>query len=102
MIVRTVVYAPEAEIDLLLLYDQIADAASPRVAIDYLERVKAWLSSFSTASERGTRRDDIRSGLRTVGFEQRITVAFTVERDQVVVQRVFYGGRNWGEELSRN
>lgn len=100
MIARPVVYAPEAEADLLTLYDQIADAASPSVAIGYLNRVKTWLASFSTASERGTRRDDVRPGLRTIGFERRITVAFTVTPDSVVVQRVFYGGQNWDEDLT--
>lgn len=72
------------------------------MAIGYLNRLKTWLASFSAASERGTRRDDIRPGLRTIGFERRIMVAFTVARDKVVVQRVFYGGQNWDEELTGN
>ncbi len=100
MIIRTVVYAPEAEVDLLRLYNEIADAASSQVAMRYLNRVKAWLAGFSTASERGTRRDDIRPGLRTVGFERRITVAFTVSEDEVVIQRVLYGGQDWSEDLA--
>ena len=100
MIIRRVVYAPEAEVDLLMLYDDVADAASSLVAMGYLNRVEAWLARFSTASERGTRRDDIRPGLRTIGFERRITVAFTVSGDEVVIQRVFYGGQNWGEDLA--
>lgn len=67
MIERAVVYAPEAQDDLLALYDQIAEAAAPVVALRYLERIEAWLDDFSTASERGARRDDIRPGLRTIG-----------------------------------
>lgn len=38
-------------------------------------------------------------GLRVVGFERRVTVTFTVESDQVVIFRVFYGGANWDDEL---
>ena len=53
MIHRTVTYAPEAEEDLLSLFDHIADAASEAVAAGYLGRVKVWLEGFSTASERG-------------------------------------------------
>ena len=99
MIRRTVVYAPEAEGDLLSLFDHIADAASEAVAAGYLGRIKVWLEGFSTASERGTRRDDIRPGLRIIGFERRLTVAFTVTEDKVVIQRVFSGGQNWGARL---
>jgi toxin ParE1/3/4 len=28
-----------------------------------------------------------------------VTIAFTVEADEVVIFRVFYGGANWQEEL---
>ncbi len=44
MIIRRVVYAPEAEVDLLMLYDDVADAASSLVAMRYLNRLEAWLA----------------------------------------------------------
>lgn len=44
---------------------------------------------------RGTRRDDIRPGLRTVGFERRATIAFKVLAREVVIVRIFYGGRDF-------
>ena len=99
MIRRTVTYAPEAQRDLMALYDQIADAASPNVAFRYVDRVEHWLDGFALASERGARRDDIRPGLRITGFERRLTVAFTVLEDTVVIQRVFYGGQDWAAAL---
>ena len=95
MIRRTITYAPEAQSDLFGLYDQIADATSPLVALRYVQRIERWLDGFETASERGALRDDIRSGLRIIGFERRVTVAFTVLQDTVVIQRVFYGGQDW-------
>lgn len=61
----------------------------------YLDRVEAFLRSLSFGSERGTRRDDVRPGLRTVGFERRLTVAFVVDDDSVTVLRVFGAGRDW-------
>lgn len=100
MIRRSVVYAPEAREDLLALYDRIAQAASAQVALAYVERLAGWLAAFATASERGTRRDDVREGLRIIGFERRVTVAFTVSDAQVVILRLFYGGQDWGEVLS--
>lgn len=94
------VYAPEARDDLLALYDRIADAASAQTALTYVARLEGWLAAFATASERGTRRDDVREGLRIIGFERRVTVAFTVSDAQVVILRLFYGGQDWGEVLS--
>jgi toxin ParE1/3/4 len=38
-------------------------------------------------------------GLRTVGFERRVTVAFSVEIEVVLIQRIFYGGQDWAAEL---
>jgi toxin ParE1/3/4 len=46
------------------------------------------------AGERGTRRDDLQPGLRIVGFERRVTIAFHVEPGTVTIDRVLYGGRD--------
>jgi toxin ParE1/3/4 len=92
---RLVEFSPEARDDLLALYDWIAAAAHPDTALSYVERIEACCRGFGVASERGHRRDDIRPGLRIVGFERRVTIAFTAEETRVVILRIFYGGRNW-------
>lgn len=92
---RRVVFAPEAVEDLNQLYDWIAGQASPTVAMGYLERVEAFCGRLSVGSERGQLRSDIRPGLRIVGFERRLTVAFAVQLETVTVLRVFTAGRNW-------
>jgi toxin ParE1/3/4 len=51
------------------------------------------------ASERGTLRNDIRKNLRIVGFEKRVTVAFTVNSSSVFILRIFWGGQNWQKIL---
>jgi len=96
---REVTFAPEAKDDLLKLYDWIAEAAGPAVALPYLERIEAYCAGFDLASERGTKRDDVRRGLRIAGFERRVTIAFTVSDARVVILRVFYGGQDWQEAL---
>jgi toxin ParE1/3/4 len=93
---RAVVFAPEARDDLLNLYDWIADAAGPRVALAYLDRLNAFCLGFDLAAERGKRRDDLRPGLRVVGFERRITVA----EHRVTILRLFSRGRDWEEAMS--
>lgn len=90
---REVVFSPEAQADLLRLYDYIADRSGPARAIGYIERIEAYCLRFDLAAERGTRRDDIRAGLRVVGFERRVTIAFHVDRKRVTIDRILYGGR---------
>lgn len=92
---RIVVVSPEARDDLLRLYDWLAEAVGTGVALGYIERIEAYCQGFRTASERGQLRNDIRPGLRIVGLEKRVSIAFTVEDDRVVILRLFYGGRNW-------
>lgn len=92
---RRVVFSPEAEADLEAIYDFIADAAAPSVAISYIERLEAYCAGMALASERGHRHDDVRPGLRVVGFEWRITIAFTVSAEAVTILRIFYAGLDW-------
>lgn len=51
--------------------------------------------ALETSPARGTRRDDIRPGLRTIGFERRATIAFRIVDREVVIIRIFYGGRDF-------
>jgi len=97
VIERVVEFAPEALEDLRSLYDWIADAASPTTALRYIERIETYCREMSIASERGHTRDDIRPGLRIVGFERRLTIAFAVSETHVTILRLFYAGRNWEE-----
>jgi toxin ParE1/3/4 len=97
---RSVVFSPEADQDLAAIYNWIADRASEVVALGYVERIHAACLSLSLASERGTSRNDIRPGLRTIGFERRATIAFMVTNDQVLILRIFYGGQDWEAALS--
>ena len=92
---RAVVYSSDAGADLDWSYDVVAGASSPLTASRYEQRIRRFCEGLDTASERGRRRDDIRPGLRVVGFERRVTVAFVVEPERVVVLRIFYGGRDW-------
>ncbi|MDC7787471.1 type II toxin-antitoxin system RelE/ParE family toxin [Rhodoplanes sp. TEM] len=48
---------------------------------------------------RGTRRDDIAPGLRTIGFERRATIAFRVLEDVVEIVAIAYAGRDFASEI---
>ena len=92
---RTVAFAPEAQDDLLRLYDWIADAAGESVALGYIERIERTCLGLRWGSECGQARHDIRPGLRVIGFKRRVTIAFSVSDIQVTILRVFYGGHDW-------
>ncbi|MDJ0825051.1 MAG: type II toxin-antitoxin system RelE/ParE family toxin [Rhodobacter sp.] len=92
---RQVAFAPEARDDLFAIYDWITERAGPEVALGYVARLEAFCLNLSIGSERGSLRDDVRTGLRVIGFERRVNVAFVVEETRVVVLRLFAGGRNW-------
>jgi len=61
----------------------------------YVDRVEAFCQKLRVGSERGHLRNDIRSGLRIVGFERRLTIAFMVDNESVIILRIFSAGRNW-------
>lgn len=63
--------------------------------MNYIERLETYCAGFELAGERGQRRDDIRGGLRIVGFERRVAIAFTVSNTEVTILRLYYGGQNW-------
>lgn len=91
---RNVVFSPEALGDLISLYDYIAADSGPVRAIGYIERIEDYCRKFDLAAQRGSRRDDVRPGLRVVGFERRVTIAFHVDATTVTIDRILYGGRD--------
>ncbi len=92
---RRVLIAPEAAADINEIYDWVAKAASPQVAIGYIGRIETFCRELGTGGERGHLRADVRPGLRIMGFERRLTVAFVVGEETVTVLRVFATGQNW-------
>lgn len=90
-----VAFSPEAQNDLFDLYDYIAEHSSAERAIAYLGRIEEFCLSLKTLPERGTRRDEVRPGLRIIGFERRGTIAFHMQSDRVTILRILYGGRDF-------
>lgn len=91
----TVVFSPEAEEQLAELYRYIAAASSPDTASRYTNAIVTFCENLKTLPRRGTRRDDIRSGLRTTSFRKRVVIAFSVDAKQIAILGIFYAGRNY-------
>ena len=99
---RVVIFSDQANMDLRGVYNWLADQAGAFVALAYVERISAFIHRLDIASERGTRRDDLMPSLRIIGFERRVTIAFTVNDSKVTILRVFYGGKDWEDVWEEN
>jgi toxin ParE1/3/4 len=86
-----VILSDSAEADLFAIYTYIAERAGVEVAFRFVERIEAYCRGFADVPERGTRRDDLGPGLRTVGFRRRATILFEVDhaRQHVVIHGVY-------------
>lgn len=96
---HTVVFTPEAQEQLVDLYRYIAAAASPLIAQRYTDAIVAYCESLQDFPHRGTRRDDVRPGLRITNYRKRAVIAFAVETGQVSIIGIFYGGRDYETAL---
>ena len=93
---------PEAEADLRLLYEGLIErGAPPSTARGFVNRIIGHLNGFELFPKRGSLRNEIRQGLRIVGFERRVSIAFLVDDDanEVVVFRILYGGQDYARML---
>ncbi|MEX6506281.1 type II toxin-antitoxin system RelE/ParE family toxin [Jiella sp. M17.18] len=94
-----VVFTPRAGRHIQSLHAYISAETSEAGADSYTDRILLFCRSLATFPLRGSCRDDILPGLRVVGFKRRVSIAFTVHQDVVVIEGVFYGGRNFERDL---
>lgn len=90
-----VLFSPEAQEQLLSLYRHIAVAASPEIAERYTNSIVAYCESLKDFPLRGTRRDDVRPGLRITNYKKRAVIAFAVEVEQISIIGIYYGGQDY-------
>ena len=64
-----------AQDQLVGLYRHIAAAASPDIAARYTDAIVTDCEGLGTFPQRGSRRDDIRPGLRITNFRRRAAIA---------------------------
>lgn len=90
-----VVFRREALNQLEALYDYIASAGSPDNAARYTDAIVAYCQGLTDFPYLGIARDDIRPGLRTIGYKKRIVIAFAVLENTVAIVGIFSGGRDY-------
>jgi toxin ParE1/3/4 len=90
-----VVFAPEAQAQLLELYRYIADTASPATALRFTGAIVSHCEELADFPLRGPVREDLRPGLRTLAFRGRVTIAYAVSTSDVTILGIFYGGADF-------
>ena len=95
----TVVFTPEAAEQVTQLYRYISKHASQAVALRYARAILDHCLKMRSAPYRGTRRDDIRPGLRITNFRRRAAIAFAIDAEFVVIIGIFYGGQDYEATL---
>jgi toxin ParE1/3/4 len=96
-LIYKVVFSPGAETDLDELEQYLGSRFSEERAQRYVRRIVSYCVSLTTAPYRGSPRNDIRKGLRTVGFERRVTIAFEIFENRIVISGISYAGRRLQE-----
>lgn len=89
-----VVFDPDARQDLTDIYDYIAAGTGQQAARAYVTRLRRFCLSLETFPHRGRRRDDLRPGLRLLGYHRQATIAFRIEIEQITILRIYAAGRD--------
>ncbi len=93
------IFTPLAERHIDKLHVYISEQSGEARADGYIDRIVDFCNGFVNFPRRGTSRDDILPGLRITGFEHRVTIAFVVMADAVLIEGIYYGGREYESEL---
>ena len=96
-----IVFTPEAADQIVALYEYIIADGSPLIAERYTRAIVNYCEELNTFPHRGTRRDDIRPGLRITHYKKRAIIAFTIDdiAQRVIIVGVFYGGQDYEAAL---
>lgn len=96
----SVVFTPEAAEQLDALYAYVVAAALPATALSYTNAIVSYCESLNISAHRGSRRDDVRPGLRVTNYKKRAVIAFTVDEDLVSIIGIYYGGQDYASDFA--
>jgi plasmid stabilization system protein ParE len=93
-----VVEKPSVFTDYINIVDHIERWTDDRpLAVRTVELIREYIKGMRDTPHRGTRRDDLRPGLRIVPFRKRTAIVFEIDETErtVAILRVFYGGQDY-------
>jgi toxin ParE1/3/4 len=87
-------FSDEAEEDLLAIRIYLTEKASAAVADRFVESLIARSEALSSFADRGSPRDDLALGVRTISHKKSVLIAYRVREEIVIVLGFFYRGRD--------
>lgn len=87
-------FADTARDDLARIFDDLLVVAGEALARSFVDRLIEACLKLEAFPARGTVRDEVRPGLRLIGYRRQATIAFVVREDDVIVLRVFRRGQD--------
>jgi toxin ParE1/3/4 len=93
----SVVFSPEAQEQLVALYQYISEQGAPINAERYTNAIIDFCESLVMFPMRGMKRDDIRLGLRITNYRGSTIIAFAVndKNETVSIVGIYYGGQDF-------
>ena len=91
---HNIVWRNTAQDDLRGLYFWIADQADFETARSYTKRIEDYVLKLTEFPNRGTPRDDLVAGMRTLTYRRRTVIAYRVADETVEILRVLHGARD--------
>lgn len=80
--------------DLIALHQWVSVEADIPTADGYLSRIEERIAALADFPQRGSPRNDLVAGLRTLTFERRLLIAYNVDGKVVTIQRVINAFRD--------
>jgi toxin ParE1/3/4 len=92
-----VVFDRAATAELNEIFNYVEERAGTAIATNFVNKLHDFCRRLEHTPERGTKRDDLRTGLRAIGYRRRATILFEVDhtRHRVIIVSIYYGGRNY-------
>lgn len=72
----------------------IAEHSTPEIATRYVDAVVEKIAGLDVFPFRGTPRDGLRPGVRTIVFRRSVVIAYRVEEDVVTILNILTRGRD--------
>lgn len=88
--------------DLEALADWVADGAGEEIAQSYVQRLEERCRTLEAFANRGTPRDDLGAGLRTIPFERQAVIVYSIEAAMVLIVRILHRGRDLGRAFEQD
>lgn len=95
-----VFFSHRAEIQLDRIHAYIMESSGyERRADEFVERIQIYCLGLQHFPERGTQYNNILKGLRVVGFENSVSIAFIIKESELEILGIYYRGQNWHSDF---